>query len=122
MSNKKSWKDQTTTQGFIVVRLQGHLPCSYSTPRVTYSRVFFTMSTNSLLAEKTLHTNLHTTITSQLDHYFYTTSSHQYSTHQSSSHLSSTHQSSTSHLSSQLTYFTTYQLLFSTKLLYLLNN
>ena len=25
-----------------MVRLQGHLPCSYSTPRVTYSRVFFT--------------------------------------------------------------------------------
>ena len=65
-----------------MVRLQGHLPCSYSTPRVTYSRVFFTMSTNSLMAEKTLHTNLHTTTTSQLDHNFYTTSSHQSTSHQ----------------------------------------
>jgi hypothetical protein len=55
-----------------VVRLQGHLPCSYSTPRVTYSRVFFTMSTNSLMAEKALHTNLHNTPISQLDHNFFT--------------------------------------------------
>ena len=55
--------------------------------------------------------------TSQLDHNFYTTSSHQYTTHQSSSQLSSTHQSSTSHLSSQLSYFTTYQLLLSTQLI-----
>ena len=94
-----------------MVRLQGHLPCSYSTPRVIYSRVFFTMSTNSLIAEKTLHTNLHTTTTSQLDHYFYTTSSHHYTTHQSSSHLSS----------SQLHYFTTNQLLLPTQLLLLLN-
>jgi hypothetical protein len=109
-----------------VVRLQGHLPCSYSTPRVTYSRVFFTTSTNSLMAEKTLHTNLHNTTTSQLDHNFYTTSSRLFATHQSSSHLSSTHQSSslqsTSHLSSQLTYFTTKQLLLPTQLQYHLNN
>jgi hypothetical protein len=110
-----------------VVRLQGHLPCSYSTPRVTYSRVFFTMSTNSLVAEKALHTNLHNTPISQLDHNYYTTSLHLLATHQSSSHLSSTHQSSThqsstSHLSSQLIYFTTYQLLLPTQLLYLLNN
>ena len=41
------------TQGFIVVRQQGLLPCSYSTPRVAFSRVFFTMLTSSLLAEKT---------------------------------------------------------------------
>jgi hypothetical protein len=51
-----------------VVRLQGHLPCSYSTPRVTYSRVFFTMSTSSFMAEKTLHTNIHTTTYSHLLH------------------------------------------------------
>jgi hypothetical protein len=109
-----------------VVRLQGHLPCSYSTPRVTYSRVFFTMSTNSLMAEKTLRTNLHTTTTSQLDHNFYTTSSHLSTSHLSSSHLSSSHLSSslqsTSHLSSsQLHYFTTNQILLPTQLLFLLN-
>jgi hypothetical protein len=114
-----------------VVRLQGHLPCSYSTPRVTYSRVFFTMSTNSLMAEKTLHTNLHTTTTSQLDHNFYTTTSHLFTSHLSSSYLSSSHQSTThlssslqytTHLSSsQLHYFTTNQLLLPTQLLLLLN-
>ena len=104
-----------------MVRLQGHLPCSYSTHRVTYLRVFFTMSTNSLFGGENLtHQFTHHT-TSHLDHNFYTTSSHQYAAHQSSLQLSSTHQSSISHLSSQLTYFTTNQLLLSTQLLYLLN-
>jgi hypothetical protein len=53
----------------------------YSTPRVTYSRVFFTRSKASLMAEKTLHTKLHTTTMSQLDHNFYTTSSHLFTSH-----------------------------------------
>ena len=37
----------------------------YSTPRVTYSRVFFTMSTNSLMAEKPYTTLAYTGLTTQ---------------------------------------------------------
>ncbi|GJS64053.1 hypothetical protein Tco_0678617 [Tanacetum coccineum] len=41
-------------RGFIVVR-QRSTSSPYSTPRAPNSRVFFTMSTSSLMAEKTVH-------------------------------------------------------------------
>ena len=47
---------------FIVVRLTRTPSLPYSTPRAPNSRVFFTMSTSSLMAEKTLHTKGHTTL------------------------------------------------------------
>jgi hypothetical protein len=52
----------------------------YSTPRAPNSRVFFTISTSSLMAEKTLHTK----ISSQRNHTCFTTISHQSTTHLSS--------------------------------------
>jgi hypothetical protein len=67
----KRWKDQTTRQSIYSGSATRTPSLPYSTPRVTYSRVFFTMSTSSLMAEKTLHT----TTSSQLIHTFYTTSS-----------------------------------------------
>ena len=47
---------------FIVVRPTRTPSLPYSTPRASNSRVFFTMSTSSLMAEKTLHTRGHTTL------------------------------------------------------------
>ena len=47
---------------FIVVRLTRTPSLPYSTPRAPNSRVLFTMSTSSLMAEKTLHTKNHTTL------------------------------------------------------------
>ena len=66
------WKDRTARQE-IYSGSATRTPClSYSTPRAPNSRVFFTMSTSSLMAEKTLHTNLHTTTSSQLLRNFFT--------------------------------------------------
>ena len=51
----KSWKDQTKTHQIYSGSATRSPSLPYSTPRVTYSRVFFTNTTSSLLAEKTLH-------------------------------------------------------------------
>ena len=51
----KNWKDQTKTQRIYSGSATRSPSLPYSTPRVTYSRVFFTNTTSSLLAEKTLH-------------------------------------------------------------------
>ena len=71
----KVWKDLTARQMIYSGSATRTPSLPYSTPRVTYSTVFFTMSTSSLMVEKTLHTNIHTTTSSQLIHTFYTTSS-----------------------------------------------
>jgi hypothetical protein len=48
----KSWKYQTKTQRIYSGSATRSPSLPYSTPRVTYSRVFFTNTTSSLLAEK----------------------------------------------------------------------
>ena len=102
----KRWKDRPARQEIYSGSATRTPSLPYSTPRAPNSRVFFTMSTSSLMAEKTLHTNLHTTTTSQLDQNFYTTSSHQSTSQLTTSRLSSSHQFSsqltTSHLASSL--------------------
>lgn len=70
------WKDRTARQEIYSGSATRTPSSPYSTPRAPNSRVFFTMSTSSLMTEKTLHTNVHTTTSSQLDHTLYTTTSH----------------------------------------------
>jgi hypothetical protein len=76
------WKYLTARQDIYSGSATRSPSLPYSTPRAPNSRVFFTMSTSSLMAEKTLHTNVHTTTSSQLDHNFYTTYSHYSTSHQ----------------------------------------
>jgi hypothetical protein len=71
----KRWKNLTTRQEISSGSATRTPSLPYSTPRAPNSRVFFTMSTSSLMAEKTLHTNYHTTTSSHLFHNFYTTTS-----------------------------------------------
>jgi hypothetical protein len=71
----KRWKDLTARQEIYSGSATRTPSLPYSTPRAPNSRVFFTMSTSSLMAEKTLHTNYHTTTSSHLFHNFYTTTS-----------------------------------------------
>ena len=100
------WKDRTARQEIYSGSATRTPSLPYSTPRAPNSRVFFTISTSSLMAEKTLHTNLHTTTSSQLNHNFYITSSHQSTSQLTTPSLSSSHQFSsqltTSHLASSL--------------------
>ena len=72
----KIWKDLTARQRIYSGSATRTPSLPYSTPRAPNSRVFFTMSTSSLMEKKTLHTNIHTTTSSHLIHTFYTTSSH----------------------------------------------
>ena len=82
---------------FIVVQLTRTPSLPYSTPRAPNSRVFFTMSTSSLMAEKTLHTKGHNTLghtlitpyTHLLTHLLHTYFLHTLYT--PSSHLSTSH-------------------------------
>lgn len=48
----KRWKDQTKTRRIYSGSATRSPSLPYSIPRVSYSRVFFTNTTNSLLAEK----------------------------------------------------------------------
>jgi hypothetical protein len=83
-SKSERWKDQTETQRIYSGSATRTPSLPYSTPRVTYSRVFFTRSKTSFMAEKTVHTNnhntpisQHTNITTHQYHTFDTPSSHQ---------------------------------------------
>ena len=94
----KRWKDRTARQEIYSGSATRTPSLPYSTPQAPNSRVFFTISTSSLMAEKTVHTNLHTTFhtttSSHLSHNFYTTSSNQSTSQLTTPHLSSSHQSS----------------------------
>jgi hypothetical protein len=83
----KIWKDLTARQRIYSGSATRTPSLPYSTPRVTYSRVFFTMSTSSLWRRNLTHQythHLHTKASSQRNHTFFTTTSHQSTTHLSS--------------------------------------
>ena len=92
----KRWKDRTARQEIYSGSATRTSSLPYSTPRAPNSRVFFTISTSSLMAEKTVHTNLHTTFhtttSSHLSHTFYTTSSNQSTSQLTTPRLISSHQ------------------------------
>jgi hypothetical protein len=106
---------------FIVVRLQGHLPCPTPLPE-HLTREFSSLYQQAPLWRRKPYTPIYTpqqlhnliTTSTQLLHTYsllnHTSSSHLSSTHQSFSHQSSTHQSSSHQLFYTPIFFLTYLL------------